>query len=66
MASLTVSVHLTLLYKAVTISTSKTITICLLYLPPNENLDIVLLSHLIDQPPIPFVVCGDFNGHLIS
>ena len=52
--------------KAVTISTSKTITICSLYLPPSENLSIVLLSRLIDQLPAPFVICGDFNGHSIT
>ena len=44
--------------KAVTISTSKTITICSLYLPPRENLNIVLLSRLIDNclPHLLFVV----------
>ena len=52
--------------KAVTISTSKTITICSLYLPPSENLSIVLLSRLIDQLPAPFVICGDFNRHSIT
>ena len=35
--------------KAVTISTSKTITVCSLYLPPSENLNIVLLTCLIGQ-----------------
>ena len=52
--------------KAVTISTSKPITICSLYLPPSENLNFVLLSRLIDQLPTPFVICGDFNGHSIT
>ena len=52
--------------KAVTISTSKTITICSLYFPPSEKLNIVLLSRLIDQLPAPFVICGDFNGHSIT
>ena len=47
-------------------STSKTITICSLYFPPSENLNIVLLSRLINQLPIPFVICGDFNGHRIT
>ena len=37
--------------KAVIISTSKTITVCSLYLPPSENLNIVLLTRLIDQLP---------------
>ena len=52
--------------KAVTISTSKTITVCSLYLPPSENLNIVLLTRLIDQLPTPFVICGDFNGHSMT
>ena len=57
------TLNTTLQAKAFPTSTSKMITICSLYLPPSENLDIVLLSRLIDQPPVPFVVCGDFNGH---
>ena len=44
--------------KAVTISTSKTLTVCSLYLPPSENLNIVLLTRLIDQLPMT-----NFNGH---
>ena len=52
--------------KAVTISTSKTITVCSLYLPPSENLNIVLLTRLIAQLPTPFVICGDFNGHSMT
>ena len=52
--------------KAVTISTSKTITICSVYLPPSENLNIVLLTRLIAQLPTPFVICGDFNGHSVT
>ena len=41
--------------KAVTISISKTITICSLYLPSSENLNIVMLTRLIDQLPAPFL-----------
>ena len=58
--------YTTLQAKAVTISTSKIITICSLYLPPSEYLNIVLLSRLIDQLPVPFVICGDFNGHSMT
>ena len=36
----------TLKAKVVSISMSKTITICLWYSPPSENLNLVLLSHL--------------------
>ena len=52
--------------KTVTISTSKTITVCSLYLSPSENLNIVLLTRLIDQRPTLFVICGDFNGHSMT
>ena len=45
----------TLQVKAVTIPTSKTITICLLYLPHSEHLNIVLLSRLIYQFPICYL-----------
>ena len=58
--------YTTLQAKAVTISTSETITICLLYLPSSEYLNIVLLSRLIDQLPAQFVICGDFNGHSMT
>ena len=57
------SLNTSLQPKAVTISTSKTITVCSLYMPTSENLNIVLLTRLIDQLPTPFVICGDFNGH---
>ncbi len=56
----------TLQAKAVIISTPKTITICSLYLPPSENLNMLLLSQLVDQLPKPFIICGDFNGHSIT
>ena len=42
----------TLQAKTVTISTSKTITLCSLYLPPNENLYIVLLTRLLPNFPL--------------
>ena len=52
--------------KTVTICRSITITICSLYLPPSENLNIVLLTRLIAQLPTPLVICGDFNGHSVT
>ena len=60
------TLNTTLQAKTVTISTSNTITICSLYFPPSENLNIVLLSRLIDQLPAPFVICDDFNGHSMT
>ena len=52
--------------KVVTISMSKTITVCLLYLPSSENLNIVLVTSIIDQLPTPYVICGDFNDHIMT
>ena len=63
MVSLPVSVHSIHLYRR---KQSKTITICSLYLPPSENLNIVLLTRLISQLPTPFVMCGDFNGYTVT
>ena len=52
------TLHTTLQAKAVTISTSKTIAICSLYLTPSNNLSIVIffLSRLICQLHLLFVV----------
>ena len=69
MASIPVSVgrlNTFLQAKAITISTSKTITVCSLYLPSSENLNIVLLTRLIDQLPTRFVISGDFKGHSMT
>ena len=60
------TLNTTLQAKAVTISTSKTITICSLYLPPSENFSVLALSQLVSQLPTPFIICGDFNGHSIT
>ena len=60
------TLNIALQAKAVTISTSKTITVCSLYLLPRDNLNIVLLTRLIDQLPTPFAICGDFNGHSMT
>ena len=58
--------HISTGEKKVIISKSKTITVCSLYLPHSENLNIVLLTHLFAQLPTPFVICGDFNGHRVT
>ena len=60
------TLNTSLLAKAVTISTSKNITIGSLYLPPSENLNIDMLTRLIAELPTPFVVCCDFNGHSMT
>ena len=48
---------------AAKISLNKTITLCSLYLPPNQVLNIDDLQGLISQLPRPFLLVGDFNAH---
>ena len=48
---------------AVSLSLSKPLSICSLYLPPNVPLDINKLDNLITQLPSPFILFGDFNSH---
>ena len=43
--------YTTLQARAVTISTSKTITVCSLYLPPSENLNIVFIESVSGSTP---------------
>ena len=40
-----------------------TISICSLYLPPNEAFDIRELDRITNQMPSPIIVVGDFNAH---
>ena len=39
------------------------ISICNIYIAPNENVRYADLYNLIDQLPPPFLIVGDFNGH---
>lgn len=39
------------------------ITICNIYLPPNETINQELLENLINQLPTPLLIFGDFNAH---
>ncbi|KFM68610.1 RNA-directed DNA polymerase from mobile element jockey, partial [Stegodyphus mimosarum] len=38
------------------------VTVCTIYLPPNEVIDKKELDDLVEQLPNPFIVIGDFNG----
>ena len=40
----------------------KTITVCSVYIPPNEESKELELNKLIEQLPRPFVIIGDFNS----
>ncbi len=48
---------------AVRVTLHKTITVCSLYLPPNDVVDIATLDNLITQLPQPYIILGDLNGH---
>ena len=59
----TINVNTSLQATAVSISLTKTITICSVYLPPSVPIDCNALDQLIDQLPRPFLLMGDFNAH---
>jgi hypothetical protein len=48
---------------AVKVKLRKTITICSLYIPPNEAVSNNKLRRLIRQLPKPFIITGDLNAH---
>lgn len=39
------------------------LTICNIYLPPNQNIDPTKVQNLINQLPSPFIITGDFNSN---
>ena len=48
---------------AVSIKCHQRITVCSIYLPPNENILEADLQTLIEQLPKPFLLLGDMNAH---
>ena len=48
---------------AVSVKIHKRITVCSLYLPPSEPVQLAQLQNLINQLPKPFLLLGDFNAH---
>ncbi|GBO16986.1 putative RNA-directed DNA polymerase from transposon X-element [Araneus ventricosus] len=48
---------------SVQIQLKSLITVCFIYLPPNEIIRPTDLNDLIQQLPVPFIILGDFNGH---
>ena len=48
---------------AVRVSLHQTITLCSVYIPPNDNLTLAQLQNLTDQLPAPYMLIGDFNAH---
>ncbi|KAJ8946353.1 hypothetical protein NQ314_008910 [Rhamnusium bicolor] len=45
------------------ISTPKSIYICNIYIPPNQDINPVEINNLTEQIPMPRIILGDFNGH---
>ncbi|GFW25067.1 putative RNA-directed DNA polymerase from transposon X-element [Trichonephila clavipes] len=39
------------------------VTVCCVYLPPNDVVSQGDLNQLVSQLPAPFILLGDFNGH---
>ncbi|GFX39904.1 putative RNA-directed DNA polymerase from transposon X-element [Trichonephila clavipes] len=56
--------HTSLQAVAVRIHSTSLITVCCLYLSPNVVIHQQDLNNLVDQLPAPFVILGDFNGHI--
>ncbi|GFT03475.1 putative RNA-directed DNA polymerase from transposon X-element [Trichonephila clavipes] len=61
--STVVTLHTSLQAVAVRIHVHSLVTVCCVYLPPNDVVPQVDLNHLVSQLPAPFIWLGDFNGH---
>ena len=48
---------------AISASLHKMMTVCSVYIPPNEEPKELELNNLIEQLPRPFIIMGDFNSH---
>ncbi|GFS93551.1 putative RNA-directed DNA polymerase from transposon X-element [Trichonephila clavipes] len=58
-----VTLHTSLQAVAVRIHVHSLVTVCCVYLPPNDVVPQVDLNLLVSQLPAPFILLGDFNGH---
>ncbi|GFX10881.1 RNA-directed DNA polymerase from mobile element jockey [Trichonephila clavipes] len=58
-----VTLHTSLQAVAVRIHIHSLVTVCCVYLPPNDVVPQVDLNQLVSQLPAPFILLGDFNGH---
>ena len=48
---------------AVRVTLHKPVTVCSLYLPPSQPLNLNDLKGLLEQLPSPYILVGDFNAH---
>lgn len=39
------------------------LTICNMYIPPDKQLNLNEIEHIVNQLPIPYIIVGDFNAH---
>ncbi|GFW07167.1 RNA-directed DNA polymerase from mobile element jockey [Trichonephila clavipes] len=58
-----VTLHTSLQAVAVRIHIHSLVTVCCIYLPPNDVVPQVDLNQLVSQFPALFILLGDFNGH---
>ncbi|GFW48445.1 RNA-directed DNA polymerase from mobile element jockey [Trichonephila clavipes] len=58
-----VTLHTSLQAVAVRIHIHSLVTVCCVYLPPNDVVPQVDLNQLVSQLPAPFILLCDFNGH---
>ncbi|GBM66009.1 hypothetical protein AVEN_152209-1 [Araneus ventricosus] len=61
--SMPLTLSTTLQAVAIRIQMQSLVTVCSLYLPPNERVSRTDLNHLISQLPSLFIILGDLNGH---
>ncbi|GBO21672.1 hypothetical protein AVEN_215020-1 [Araneus ventricosus] len=61
--STTLNLHTSLQAVAVQVHIKTLVTVCCIYLPPNDTISQNDLNILVDQLPAPFILLGDFNGH---
>ncbi|GFT38617.1 putative RNA-directed DNA polymerase from transposon X-element [Trichonephila clavipes] len=58
-----VTLHTSLQAVAVRIHIRSLVTVCCVYLPPNDVVPQMDLNQLVSQLPTPFILLADFNGH---
>ncbi|GFU89514.1 putative RNA-directed DNA polymerase from transposon X-element [Trichonephila clavipes] len=58
-----VTLHTSLQTVSARIHVHSLVTVCFIYLPPNDVIPQVDLNHLFSQLAAPFILLGDFNGH---
>ncbi|GFW67584.1 RNA-directed DNA polymerase from mobile element jockey [Trichonephila clavipes] len=58
-----VTMHTSLQAVTVRIHIHSLVTVCCVYLPPNDVVPQVDLNQLVSQLSAPFILFGDFNGH---